>query len=57
MSENFVLLEGVGQFQADTVVEVALHDDHIELTATFMKKMPVSLKYAQITDVFYGMQR
>lgn len=57
MSENFVLLESVGQFQADTVVEVALHDDHIELTATFMKKMPVSLKYAQITDVFYGMQR
>ena len=56
MSENFVLLEDVGQLQKDLVVEVSLYDDHLELTAPFMKKTPISLKYAQINDVFYGVQ-
>ena len=56
ISENFVLLEDVGQLKKDLVVEVVLYDEHLELTAPFMKKTPISLKYAQITDVFYGMQ-
>lgn len=56
MSENFLLLEDVGQFNKGLAVEVALHDDHLEMKAPFMKKTPVSLKYEQITDVFYGLQ-
>lgn len=56
ISEPFVLLESVGQMQKDLMVEVALYDDYLELTAPFMKKTPITLKYAQITDVFYGLQ-
>lgn len=56
ISEPFMLLEGVGQLQKDLAVEVALYDDYLELTAPFMKKTPITLKYTQITDVFYGLQ-
>ena len=56
ISEPFLLLEDVGQLKKDLVVEVALYNDHLELTAPFMKKTPITLRYAQITDVFYGMQ-
>lgn len=56
ISDSFQLLESVGQLQADLMVDVALYDDYLELTAPFMKKTPIALKYAQITDVFYGMQ-
>ena len=56
ISEPFQLLESVGQLQKDLMVEVALYDDYLELTAPFMKKTPITLKYAQITDVFYGLQ-
>ena len=56
ISESFLLLESVGQLEKGLAVEIALHDDHLELTAPFMKKTPISLKYAQITDVFYGME-
>lgn len=56
ISEPFMLLESVGQLQKDLAVEVALYDDYLELTAPFMKKTPITLKYAQITDVFYGLQ-
>lgn len=56
ISEPFQLLESVGQLQKDLMVEVALYDDYLELTVPFMKKTPTTLKYAQITDVFYGLQ-
>lgn len=56
ISEPFQLLEPVGQLQAGLMVDVALYDDHLMLTAPFMKKTPISLKYTQITDVIYGMQ-
>lgn len=56
ISDSFQLLETVGQLQADLMVDVALYDDYLELTAPFMKKTPITLKYAQITDVFYGLQ-
>ena len=56
ISETFVLLESVGQLQKGLAVEVALYDDYLELTVPLMKKTPVTLKYAQITDVFYGLQ-
>lgn len=56
ISDSFQLLEAVGQLQADLIVDVALYDDYLELTAPFMKKTPITLKYAQITDVFYGLQ-
>lgn len=56
ISEPFMLLEDVGQLQKDLMVDVALYDDYLELTALLMKKTPITLKYAQITDVFYGLQ-
>lgn len=56
ISEPFQLLESVGQLQKDLMVEVALYDDYLELTVPFMKKTPITLKYTQITDVFYGLQ-
>ena len=54
ISDNFMLLHDVGQFKEGTAIEVALFDDHLTLSAPFMKQTPVSLKYAQVTDVFYG---
>lgn len=56
ISEPFKLLESVGQLQKDLAIEVALYDDYLELSVPFMKKTPITLKYAQITDVFYGLQ-
>ena len=56
ISEIFVVQEDVGKLTKGMAVEVALHDDHLELTAPLFVKTPISLQYAQITDVFYGMQ-
>ena len=56
ISEPFMLLESVGHLQNGLAVEVALYDDYLELTVPLMKKTPITLKYAQITDVFYGLQ-
>lgn len=56
ISDNFLLLENVAQMEKGQVVEVALLDDHLELSVPFMKKTPVTLQYTQITDVFYGLQ-
>lgn len=56
ISENFVLLEAVGQLRTGSVIDVALYDDHLTLTEMFTKKPPISLKYSQITDVYYGVQ-
>ena len=56
ISDNFVLLENVGQLKKGMTVDVALYDDHLSLTAPFMKLAPISLRYSQITDVYYGIQ-
>lgn len=56
ISDNFVLLESVGQLKTGQTVDVALYDDHLALTAPFTKIAPISLRYSQITDVYYGIQ-
>ena len=55
ISDFFKLLEDVGQMKANNMVEVALYDDHLELSAP-MSKQPISLNYKQITDVYYGIE-
>ena len=56
ISDNFSLLEDVGQLKQGWAVDVALYDDHLTLTAPFMKKAPITLQYSQITDVYYGVE-
>ena len=56
ISDIFVIQEDVGKLTKGMAVEVALYDDHLELTAPLFVKTPISLQYAQITDVFHGMQ-
>lgn len=56
ISDNFVILDDLGQLKNGQTVDVALYDDHLELTAPFMKIAPISLRYSQINDVYYGMQ-
>lgn len=53
ISEYFMLLEDVGQLRQENMVNVVLHDEYLELSAP-MAKTPITLDYAQITDVFYG---
>jgi len=53
ISDYFKLLEDVGGLSKGNMVDVALHDDHLDVKEV---KNSVSLKYDQITDVFYGLQ-
>lgn len=53
ISEYFMLLEDVGQLRRENMVNVVLYDDYLELSAP-MAKTPITLDYAQITDIFYG---
>jgi nucleoside permease NupC len=55
VSEYFQLLESVAFMKAGTMAEVALYEKHMTLKAAFKKEV-VSLKYDQITDVFYGLK-
>lgn len=55
ISEYFKLLCDVGQMKKDNVVDVQLYEDHLALSAP-MSQNPITLRYAQITDVYYGLE-
>lgn len=55
ISEYFMLLKDVAQLKSKNAVEISLYDDHLELSAP-MSKQPISLSYAQITDIYYGVE-
>lgn len=54
ISDHFKLLEKVATFPKGYMYEVALFDDHLEITS--LQKQKITLNYDQITDVFYGME-
>ena len=55
ISEIFTPVEDLGPIHASIdLVEMALYEDHLELTATVRKHEPITLQYSQITDVVYG---
>lgn len=55
ISDYFMLLHDVGQLKANNAVDVAIYNDHLELSAP-MSKQPISLNFSQITDVYYGFE-
>lgn len=52
ISDYFQLQEDVAGFSKCVMYDVALYDDHLEITSLQKKKL--LLNYDQITDVFYG---
>lgn len=57
ISDFFKPLHDIGPIKAEIdVVDVALFEDHLELKANLKKHEPIKLQYAQITDVFHGLQ-
>ena len=55
ISDYFKLLHDVGTFKNGATVDVALYDDHLEITPMSKKgTSKVSLAYSKITDVFHG---
>jgi len=54
ISDYFKLMYDVGGLTAGNAVDVALYDDRLEVKD--MMKHSASLKYSQITDVFYGLK-
>ena len=55
ISDYFMILHDLGQIKANNAVDVALYTDHLELSAP-LSKQPISLRYNQITDVYYGIE-
>ena len=55
ISDAFKLCEAHATLQPNLMYDVALYDDHLTIKLP-LGKQDVSLKYAQITDVFYGLQ-
>lgn len=55
ISDYFKLSEDVAQFKANNMYEVSLHDEYLELSG--IGGLSVKLKYEQITDVFYGLEK
>lgn len=53
ISDYFLLLEDIGQLKKSNMVDIALHEYKLVLSAP-MSPVPVELKYDQITDVYYG---
>lgn len=53
ISDYFQLKESVGTLTAGNMVNVELYEDHLDIKEI---KNSVSLRYDQITDVFYGME-
>lgn len=53
ISDYFMLLEDVGQLRAGSMIEIALYDEKLELSAP-ISSAPISLSYAQVTDIYYG---
>lgn len=56
ISEYFMILEDVAQYKAGNMINVVLHDDHLELSVPIPKTQPITLRYSQITDVYYGFE-
>lgn len=54
VSSFFVLLQDVGNFKKNYTIKMELFDDALKISAPMIKG-DVSLKYSQITDVFYGL--
>ena len=52
ISDYFQLQEDIAGFSKGYMYDVALYDDHLEITS--MQKRKPRLNYNQITDVFYG---
>ena len=52
ISDYFKLQEDIAGFSKGYMYDVALYDDHLEITS--MQKRKLLLNYNQITDVFYG---
>ena len=52
ISDYFQLQEDIAGFSKGYMYDVALYDDHLEITS--MQKRKLLLNYNQITDVFYG---
>lgn len=55
ISDAFKLCEAHASLQPELMYDVALYDDHLTIKLP-LGKQDVSLKYSQITDVFYGLQ-
>lgn len=53
ISDYFQLIDAVGHHNKGDNVEMSLYDNHLELSAMFVKHK-TSLSYDQITDVYYG---
>ena len=55
ISDYFKMLEPIGNFDAGNMYDVALYEDHLEITSPTIKGS-ISLAYSKITDVFHGVQ-
>lgn len=54
-SDYFCPQADIGPIRKGDMTELALYDDHLELS-NLVVKTPVTLQYSQITDVFYGLE-
>ena len=54
ISDYFKLMYDVAELTAGNAVDVALYEDHLEIKDVM--KHSATLKYDQITDVFYGLK-
>ena len=55
ISDAFKLCEDHANLTKDLMYDVALYDDHLTIKVAFGKQ-EATLKYSQITDVFYGLK-
>lgn len=55
ISDAFKLVEAHANLQANIMYDVALYDDHLTIKIP-LGKQETTLKYSQITDVFYGIK-
>lgn len=55
ISDAFKLVETHANLTKDLMYDVALYDDHLTIKIP-LGKQEATLKYSQITDVFYGME-
>lgn len=53
ISDYFKLLEDAGGIKKNNMVDVAIYNEYVEITAD---KQVVKLNIEQITDVYYGME-
>ena len=55
ISDAFKLCENHANLTKDLMYDVALYDDYLTIKVAFGKQ-EATLKYSQITDVFYGLE-